>query len=54
MSDLTKNIKITPEAHSRLLEACEARFGTHKIRFSDAILQMSEDTIRRERGDDDE
>ena len=54
MSDLIKNLKITENAHSALVEACEARFGTRKVRFSDAIKQMSEDTIRRERGDGDE
>lgn len=51
-TELSKNVKLTPTAHSRLIDACRAKYGTEKIRFSDAILAMAEETIRRESDDE--
>lgn len=49
--ELTKNVKITEKAHDQLVEACKARFGTSKIRFSDAIETLCNEEIARQ-GDD--
>jgi hypothetical protein len=52
MSKLTKSVKITETAHHRLVEACEVRFGTSKIRFSDAIETLCNEEINRQEGDE--
>lgn len=54
MSNLTKNVKITEESHRILVKACESRFGTDKIRFSDAIKVICEEEIERQKGGADE
>jgi len=52
MSELTKNMKLTESAHSTLVEACKARFGTDKIRFSDVIETLCNEEIARREGDE--
>lgn len=47
--DLTKHVRLTEQAHNRLAEACEARYGTTSVRWSDAIEQMAEETIEQEK-----
>lgn len=53
MSELTKNVKITEEAHNRLREAAEARYGTTSIRWSDVVETLCNEEISRQDGDDE-
>ncbi|WP_327052317.1 hypothetical protein [Halomicrococcus gelatinilyticus] len=46
--ELIKHIRLTEEAHKRLVEASERRYGTTSIRWSDVIQQMAEEAIEQE------
>lgn len=50
--ELTKHVRLTEQAHDRLVEACKARYGTTSVRWSDAVEQMALETIEREQEDD--
>lgn len=47
-TQLRKSVKLTPTSHRRLREACKAKYGTEKIRFSDVIEQLCNEEIDRQ------